>query len=429
MAGNTGCDILSPAFRLEGLPGPRSARGAPGPALRARPRRRVHGLPPCARPTRDCCPCTRRDAVHSDSAGSRQGFLPIRPRAVRIHRSRHDRWEGHRDADAGVVRTRRSLDHLASLLHARRELLEAGETERSVAASVRGGQRHLVRRGWYVDAAEHADLFAEDRHLLHALAVARDVRGDGVVSHESAAVLHGLDLYRHEPTRVHMTTAPGRRISSVPDVFRHCADIPAADVVELHGIRCTSLARTVFDLARTLDPAPALVVADGAERRVAGPLADRDDDAVAAWRAEMTSRVDRASGARGIRRARWVTGFADGLAETTLESVSRLRLHQLGFRAVRLQVAVAAPGGREYRLDFGIDEAGAWGECDGTGKYLDAAQRSGRTAEQVLLDEKRREDWIRGTTGRRVLRWEDRDVTSTAALGRRLSAFGVRPPR
>lgn len=322
-----------------------------------------------------------------------------------------------------------NVDELAPLLHARRELLEAGGTERSVAASARGGDRRLVRRGWYVDAAEHRDLYAEDRHLLHTLAVTRDLRGDAVVSHESAAVLHGLDLYRHEPARVHLTTTPGRRISSVPDVFRHCADLPADDVAEIHGIRCTSLARTVFDLARALGPAPALVVADGAERQIAGPCGDRDEEAVAAWRAEMMSRIDRASGARGIRRARWVVKFSDGLAETTLESVSRLRLHQLGFRAVRLQIAVAAPQGREYRLDFAIDDVDAWGECDGAGKYLDAAQRAGRTAEQVLLDEKRREDWIRGTTGRRILRWEDRDVTSAAALGRRLSAFGVRPPR
>lgn len=219
-------------------------------------------------------------------------------------------------------------------------------------------------------------------------------------------MLHGLDLSRLEPARVHVTTTPSRRVSSGSDVFRHCTDLDASDIVEVDGIRCTSLARTTFDVACSFDPATALVVADGAERRVAGPVDKRDDDAVAAWRAAMMRRVAQAVGSRGIRRARWVTEFADGLAETTLESVSRLRLHQLGFRAVKLQVAVPAPHGRGYRIDFGIDEADVWGECDGAGKYLSAAQRSGRSAEQVVLDEKRREDWIRGATGRRVVRSE-----------------------
>ena len=48
---------------------------------------------------------------------------------------------------------------------------------------------------------------------------------------------------------------------------------------------------------------------------------------------------------------------------------------------------------------------------------------------QVLLAEKQREDWIRATTNRKFPRWGKAHTTSAAALGARLSAFSVSPPR
>jgi len=324
------------------------------------------------------------------------------------------------------MRRRRGPDEVRALLHRRRDLLEAGESERSIDRSVHDGIRVHVRRGWYVDRAAFDELYAEDAHLLHVMTVAREVRGRAVVSHESAAVLHGLDLYRVRPARVHLTTAPGARISSGPDVFRHCTPFEAHDVVEVNGIRCTSLARTVFDVARTMAPEAALVMADRAERIWCDRTGRGPDD----WRRAMATRIAGAEAARGIRRARWVAGFADGRSESTLESVSRFRLHQLGFRSVRLQVPIAGPRGAGwYRVDFGLDDADAWGECDGAGKYLDTELRSARSVEHVILDEKRREDWIRGTTGRRLVRWEARHVTSPATLAAHLSALNLHPPR
>lgn len=323
---------------------------------------------------------------------------------------------------------RRALTALSPLLRARGDLLDAGWRERDLGVRPHPSL-HRVRRGWYVDRAAWDDLFPEDRHALHVLAVARDLRGDAIVSHTSAAVLHGLDLFRLHPARVHLTTAPDARISSGDDVTRHCAEGDAADVTQVHGIRCTLLARTVLDVARSLPVEPALVIADGAERAAAEVAGAWDADAAAVWRDGLALRLDAATGLRGVRRARRVVPFADGRAETTLESISRLQLHRLGFRDVRLQVAVAGPHGRDYRVDFGLDEADAWGECDGESKYRDDAQRSGRSAEQVVIDEKRREDWIRGVTHRRVVRWGARDAGSPAALAARLTAFGIRCPR
>ncbi|HYP74272.1 MAG TPA: hypothetical protein VEP72_09290, partial [Microbacterium sp.] len=134
------------------------------------------------------------------------------------------------------------------------------------------------------------------------------------------------------------------------------------------------------------------------------------------------------SGSRGVVRARELLELADGRADGPSESISRLYLHWLGF-APRLQVAIAGPSGHDYYVDFGIDEADVWGEFDGKVKYVDAAmRRPGEDAEAVVLREKAREDWIRGSTGRRVVRWGWDDLADLGTFSRRLAAYGVFPP-
>jgi hypothetical protein len=225
-----------------------------------------------------------------------------------------------------------------------------------------------------------------------------------------------------------MTTDAPRRISSAPDVLRHVAPLPADDLVVVDGIRCTSLSRTVFDLCRTLPLEAAVAIADAAERRMGERIREWDVEAVESWRGGLQQRLNAAIGARGVRQARWVSGFADGRAQLPGESVSRLQLHRLGFQSPRLQVPVPGPRGKRYFVDFGLDDANAFGEFDGKGKYLDEAMRSGRTIEQVMLDEKEREDWIRGTTGRHFARWGSREMRTPAELAARLAAFHITPP-
>lgn len=315
------------------------------------------------------------------------------------------------------------------MVRSTRSLLQSGWTERSIVAAVRRGDLHGVRRGWYIEAADAAQLWPESRHLAHVIAVVRDSSGDAATSHESAGVAWGLPLYRHRPDRVHVTTQVSRRISSGPDVMRHVAPLPASDLVIRHGIRATSLARTVFDLARTLPPEAAVACADAAERMVALRGREWDEDAVGAWRRGMRERIAAASGARGVKQARWVTEFANGSAQLPGESVSRLQLARLGFRSPRLQVPVPGPSGNTYFVDFGLDDVKAFGEFDGQGKYTDEALTRGVPLAQILLEEKQREDWIRGSTQWRFARWGDEHISRTSALAARLTSFSIRPPR
>lgn len=279
-----------------------------------------------------------------------------------------------------------------------------------------------------MDAAEREGLWPEQRHRAHVIAVARDASGPAVMSHTSAAVLWGLPLYAMRLARVHMTTPTPKRISSAPDVFRHFAPVPSSDVTVRGGIRCTSLSRTVFDLIRTVPVAAAVALADAAERQMAQRHREWDLDAVVSWRDDLARRLHEGGGARGIRQARWVADFADGRAQLPGESVSRLHLHTLGFGEPDLQVRVDGPDGRPYFVDFGLADVRSFGEFDGKTKYLDEAMRSGRTLEEVLLAEKQREDWIRGTTRWGFARWGSEHITTPAALAARLASFRITPP-
>lgn len=317
---------------------------------------------------------------------------------------------------------------IAQLVRSRRDLLQHGWTDRRITAAVRDGSLFAFRRGWFMATADREDLWPEQKHHAHVIAVARDSRGSAVMSHTSAAVLWGLPLYAMRLVRVHMTTATPRRISSAPDVFRHVAPLPTSDVTVREGIRCTSLSRTLFDLIRSLPTAAAVAVADAAERQMADRRWEWDLDAVTAWRRGLAERLSEGGGARGIRQARWVADFADGRAQLPGESVSRLHLRRLGFADPELQVPVPGPDGAEYFVDFGLADVRSFGEFDGKTKYLDEALRSERTLEQVLMEEKQREDWIRGRTQWGFARWGSEHIATPAALATRLASFHITPP-
>ena len=387
----------------------------------------MHGLPPTARPGNGDIPCTRQYPVHS--------IAQVVLFALLLHTAweLQDAGSGGGEGVGGLASTEpwgmpTTAATLTQLVRSRADLLRDGWTDRRIAIAVQ--QRVLVpiRRGWFMHADEHATLWPEEKHRAHVIAVARDASGSAVMSHTSAAVLWGLPLYALRLARVHMTAPTPRRISSAPDVFRHFAPLPPVDIAVRGGIRCTSLARTVFDLIRTVPVATAVALADAAERTMAERLREWDADAVVSWREELARRVHESPGARGIRQARWVADFADGRAQLPGESVSRLHLRALGFAAPELQVQVAGPDGRPYFVDFGLADVRSFGEFDGKTKYLDEALRSGRSLEQVLLDEKQREDWIRGRTQWRFARWGSEHIGSPAALAARLASFGITPP-
>lgn len=318
------------------------------------------------------------------------------------------------------------LTAAAAALRRREDLVLDGWSRRDIDEAISGGELVRVRRGWYCDGATWRDLWPESQHRLHIAAVSADAGAPPVFCFTSAAVLHGLPLYRARVERVH-TLQPAAGRHSGPAVARHRAALAAADIAVVEGLPCTGLERTVHDLLCGASLEVAVAAADAALQRVAGPPRAYDTGAAEGFREAVRDRVRAGGGARGVRAARDLIEVVDGRSELPLESVMKLQLRRLGFPQPGLQVPVPSPGGT-YWMDLEIPGAGLFLECDGNGKYTDAALTDGRPVERILLDEKHREDWVRGVSGNRVLRFGTRDVATPDALASRLRAFRVELP-
>ncbi|MCR2813634.1 hypothetical protein NQ166_04205 [Microbacterium sp. zg.Y1090] len=305
------------------------------------------------------------------------------------------------------------------------DLRARGLPSRRVAAEAAGGSLVRLRRGIYVDAARWRSAYPEQRIVARAHALAAVSARRPVFAYETALALLGQPLYRASHDRVHVI-ADADRTGPAHGVVRHRGE-PDHDVVEVAGLLCTNLARSVADVARTASFEQAATSADAALHTLFAPRDGAYDLSGAGEFRECVRGIARTR-AHGIRRAERVLDFADGRAHLPGETISRIRLVELGFRRIRLQAAVPSPSG-SYFVDFALDDADAFGEFDGTIKYQDGGMLDGRSRADVFDAEKQREDWIRGTTQRRLARWGWPHVATAAALGERLGAFGIHPPR
>lgn len=128
------------------------------------------------------------------------------------------------------------LEHLRGL----------GLTPTAVHKRAATGRLHRIYVGVY-SLVPRELLTREGRWMAAVLAC-----GPGaVLSHVTAAALH--DLRRSDSAYVHVTI-PGRTRRSHPGlrVHRSCT-LTGADVTVIEGIACTTVARTLFDLAEVLD--------------------------------------------------------------------------------------------------------------------------------------------------------------------------------
>lgn len=292
-----------------------------------------------------------------------------------------------------------------------RDLRNLADTRHQHARAAVAGSEVRVGRGAYVRRGIWDELNALDRYRLRMVAFARTRKYPPLFSHQSAAVLHGLPLIADSPERIHVSVGRTSGGRSSRGVVAHSREVGIEDIVEVDGLRSTSLLRTGIDLAATMPRPDAVVVADAIVRDGSPRLA-----LLEAWL--------RAQPMRGHRRAQEVIAFADGRAESPLESVSRVSMHAGGVPQPALQVPYSDSAGLIGRVDFAWPAFGIVGEADGDAKYLDAGLRGGRSAERVVLDEKVREDRLRAL-GLRVVRWRWTTAMDARALGARLEAVGL----
>lgn len=128
------------------------------------------------------------------------------------------------------------------------------------------------------------------------------------------------------------------------------------------GIPVTSVERTVVDLARTLPFAAAVVTADSA-------LYGKKTTLNRLYRV-----LDDCHGWPGTRAAADVLDFSHPLAESPLESISRVAFRDGGLPPPALQAWIAGSRGTIGRVDFLWVEQRTIAEADGAMKYADPAR-------------------------------------------------------
>jgi hypothetical protein len=300
-----------------------------------------------------------------------------------------------------------------------RELDERFESRRALARAALRGNQVRIGRGAYVAANDWQRLAARDQYLLRIRAYAEAPGRSPVLSHWSAAAIHGLPIIGEWPQQPHRTAGPAAGGRSSANVVRHSALLRDDDVVEMNGLLVTSIARTTLDLAVASNLVSAVTTADSALFVDPGgrvPARLRYEDLLDCYARRMPF--------RGHRLAMEVISFAETGAQTPIESVSRVSMWKAGAPRPVLQQAFHDHLGLIGRTDFDFPLHALVGESDGDMKYLDPRFRAGRSAEQVVLDEKRREDRLRAI-GRRVSRWGWGVASHPDALRRHLAAAGL----
>jgi hypothetical protein len=240
------------------------------------------------------------------------------------------------------------------------ELLRAGFSRAAVASLVDSGELLSLSRGVYV-AAEVADrlrMLPAGEALIRAGAALATAGPGAVISHRTAAELHGLDLLTASP-QVTITRAAGQGSrSGKAGLHVHSARLPARHVGSRLAIPVTRVARTVIDLARSEDFTSGVVVADSALHKQL------------TTKSQLQQVLAELPRSRGVQRAVQVVEFSDGRAESPLESIARVTFRESGLPPPELQVVL---GGDEFsaRVDFYWREFRTVVEVDGALKYDD----------------------------------------------------------
>lgn len=202
-----------------------------------------------------------------------------------------------------------------------------------------------------------------------ALAAGHWAKGDGVLVGYSAAALHGTRWLDGFPAEISTTRSarkhPGLRI--------YRGGIPDDQVCEIAGFRCTTPARTAFDLGRRLDFDQAVEMIDAlcsATRTTSETIA---------------ALLPKLAGTRGCARVRKLLPYIDGGAESLTETRTRLLLVRAGFPKPETQIRVVHDGMVVARLDMGWRRWQVGVEYDGAQHWTDRGQRAWDIDRRAIL--------------------------------------------
>lgn len=297
----------------------------------------------------------------------------------------------------------------------RRDAIARGYTDAELYRAKRQGELVSVGQGAYAHAERYRHLDGAGRHRLAIHASVARMMNRAVISHVSAAVLHGLDVWGLDLSKVHVTLRQGSGGTTLSRRVLHAGPVEADDVTVVDGMEVTTPARTVVDIACTAGFEEAVVVGDHALRAGTTTLA------------KLHIAIDRARYRMGVVQARRVVEFLDVLAESVGESRSRAKIVEAGFPKPELQQPIYDNlGNLVARVAFLWREFGIIGEFDSAAR---CSMIAGGVECEVFSAGRRREERLRAL-GYVVVRWTWEDLECPQQLRALLAqAFSAIPNR
>jgi very-short-patch-repair endonuclease len=289
----------------------------------------------------------------------------------------------------------------------RREAIAMGLNDRAIARLVGDGTWCKVRRGAYVDKEFWDGLDPLDQHRVLARAVLRTAECPAVLSHLSAAIEHGAEVWDLDLSVVHITRLDGRAGRREAGVEQHRGVLTDDEIQHHDGIAVVSPARSIVEVNTQCNVEHSLVVTNSLLHlgRTTLGLVGFEAMKCDRWPNTLTMRI------------------VHGLADPRIESVGETRTAHVIW-SQRLPRFVPQFKIRDHnghvvaRVDFAAPELRVFLEFDGRGKYL--RNTRGMSADEVLLEERRREALICSLTGWICVRITWADLKDPERLARRI---------
>jgi hypothetical protein len=298
----------------------------------------------------------------------------------------------------------------------RKEAEAAGYDDRAVAAMVRACLWTRFRRGYFAFTDDWTVLDDVGRHRVRSRAVLRSLGPVVTLSHVSAVIAHGIDVWGVPLHRVHVTRLDDGAGRIDRDVIHHEGVCLDGDVTEVDGLRVTSAVRSVLETGTRISSEAALCLFDS------GLWKERFDHD------ELRRMHDRLGSWPGMQHLHVPTRLATGKSQSVGESRGWWLFHRHHLPAPVPQFAVHDEAGRLVgTCDWGWPELGLLGEFDGRVKY-GRLLSEGQDPGDVVFAEKVREDALREASGCGMVRliWSDYDAPARtiARIGRLMRKAG-----
>lgn len=312
---------------------------------------------------------------------------------------------------------RPELLDLDGLVFLRRDVLAQGYSDSQIAALVKSGVWHRIRRGAYVLGEVWRSLSAGDRHRLLCRAVLRTAHPSAVLSHVSAAVEWGAPIWGVSLDIVHITRVDGKGGRREAGVVQHRGLLPTSHQSLVNGVPLTAPARCAVEMMTLTTVEKALVTVNGllhAQLMSPAELAELSHD-LRYWPDSITSNL--------------VTRLADPRPESPGESRTSYFMWAHHLPKPIPQFEIRDEHGRLVaRVDFALPEHGIFIEFDGAEKYQ-RYRRPGESLEAFIMREKRREELVCQLTGWVCVRITWADLEHPHSLAERIRALLNRPAR